>query len=149
MSSSPRKLPVFTPPGGPPRSPRPAPEILAAIGEKGVFQMLSDLYKRLDTSDARHLFPDDMQTASERSAAFFVQLLGGRPLFSMTYGPPQMRARHIPFEIDEAARQTWLACFSAVLDDAEANYGFPPEHLDGFRAFLQSFSSWMVNVAPK
>jgi len=148
MSRAPRTQPVFTPPGGPPSSPRPAPEILATIGEAGIFRMLADLYEELATSDVAGLFPADMQAASERSAAFFVQLLGGRPLFSMTYGPPQMRARHIPFEIDMAARQTWLDCFAVVLKSAEERYGFPPEHLAGFRAFLESFSSWMVNVAP-
>lgn len=149
MTSSPRTRPVYTPAGGPPRSPRPAPEILTALGQDGVFRMLADLYRRLEESDVRHLFPADMQAASERSAAFFVQLLGGPPLFSMAYGPPQMRARHIPFEIDEAARQTWLACFAAVLEEAEERYSFPPEHLEGFRDFLGSFSSWMVNVAPE
>jgi hemoglobin len=111
--------------------------------------MLADVYVRLEASDVRHLFPADMQAASERSAAFFVQLLGGRPLFSERFGPPQMRARHIPFEIDEAARQTWLDCFAAVLEAAPEAYGFPAEHVAGFRAFLDSFSTWMVNVAPE
>ena len=114
-----------------------------------MFQLLAALYVRLEESDVRDLFPEDMQAASERSAAFFVQLLGGRPLFSQRYGPPQMRARHIPFEIDEPARQTWLACFHAVLDEAPEALGFPREHVAGFRAFLDSFSSWMVNVAPE
>ena len=59
-----------------------------------------------------------------------------------------MRARHIPFAIDEAARQEWLACFDRVLDQAVEKYNFPAEHLAGFRAFLVGFSSWMVNTAP-
>jgi hemoglobin len=59
-----------------------------------------------------------------------------------------MRARHLPFVIDEAARQEWLACFDRVLADAPAKYNFPAEHLPGFRAFLVGFSSWMVNTAP-
>jgi hemoglobin len=56
-----------------------------------------------------------------------------------------MRARHLPFVIDEAARQEWLACFERVLVRAVDEYSFPAEHLDGFRNFLIGFSSWMVN----
>jgi len=143
-----RTRPVYTPAGGPPQGPRPSEEILPAVGEDAVFQMLEDLYAELETSDVRHLFPPNMKAASRKSAAFFVQLLGGPPLFSQTFGPPRMRARHLPFEIDEHARQVWLACFHKVLEDAETRYAFPPEHLAGFLEFLERFSSWMVNVAP-
>ena len=58
-----------------------------------------------------------------------------------------MRARHIPFPIDEQARQTWLECFHRVLEGAETKYAFPPQHLDGFKEFLRDFSAWMVNKA--
>jgi len=143
-----RSRPVHTPAGGPPQGPRPSEEIFGALGEEGVLRMLEDLYARLGESEVRHLFPKDMRAASRRSAAFFVQLLGGPPLFSQAFGPPRMRARHLPFEIDERARQVWLGCFRDVLADAEARYGFPPEHLPGFVDFLERFSAWMVNVAP-
>ena len=143
-----RTQPVYTPAGGPPQGPRPSEEIFGALGEDGVFRMLEDLYLELERSEVRHLFPEDMRAASRKSGAFFVQLLGGPPLFNQTYGPPRMRQRHLPFEIDERAREVWLGAFEKVLESAEERYGFPPEHLEGFRAFLRSFSSWMVNVAP-
>lgn len=116
------------------------------MGEEGVFRMLADLYVRLEKSEVRGLFPEDMPQASRKSAAFFVQLLGGRPLYSQRYGPPRMRQLHLPHEIDGAARGVWLDCFEKILAEAEIRYGFPPEHVDGFRAFLQSFSAWMVNA---
>ena len=56
------------------------------------------------------------------------------------------RARHLPFVIDAAGRQAWLDCFFKVLNDAPARYGFPPEHVDGFKKFLEDFSAWMVNT---
>ena len=56
--------------------------------------------------------------------------------------------RPFPLELDEAARRVWLEAFHRVLDSAPARYGFPEVHLEGFRAFLDGFSSWMVNVAP-
>ncbi|RKY22308.1 MAG: hypothetical protein DRQ55_01335 [Planctomycetota bacterium] len=124
----------------------PSPEILVAMGEQGVFSMLEDVYALLEASSIRALFPDDMRASSRKSGAFFVQLLGGPALYSQRYGKPQMRQRHEPFEIDDEARAVWLACFDRVLSQAERSYGFPAEHLDGFRDFLASFSAWMLNA---
>jgi len=146
MPPPPRSRPIHTPLGPPPQGPPPSPAILAAMGEDGVARMLSDFYAQLEQSEIRALFPDDLQAAANRSACFFIQVLGGRPLYSQRYGPPRMRQKHEPFEIDAAARATWLAAFDRVLERAPAAYAFPPEQLPGFRAFLQSFSGWMVNA---
>jgi hemoglobin len=56
-----------------------------------------------------------------------------------------MRARHLPFEIDEAARQTWLGCFRKVLEHP-GRYAFPEEHQPVFLHRLDDFSAWMVNT---
>jgi len=115
------------------------------MGEANIFQMIADLYKELEKSEVRRLFPADMEAASRKSAAFFVGILGGPPIYIEKYGSPRMRARHLPFEIDERARQVWLGCFDRVLEGAETKYQFPLEHLQGFKDFLKSFSAWMVN----
>ena len=138
---------IYTPPGGPPQGPGPNPEIYRIMGEANIFRMLADLYKELEKSEVRHLFPEDMEEASKKSAAFFVTVLGGPPLYFEKFGPPRMRARHLPFEIDEAARQVWLRCFDNVLEGAETKYNFPSQHLQGFKDFLKNFSAWMVNKA--
>jgi hemoglobin len=138
---------IYTPPGGPPQGPGPSPEIYRIMGEDNIFRMMLDFYMELEKSEIRHLFPPNMHEASRKSAAFFVGLLGGPPLYLQQYGSPRMRARHLPFEIDEPARQIWLRCFDNVLEGAEAKYNFPPQHLQGFKDFLKSFSAWMVNKA--
>ena len=138
---------IYTPPGGPPQGPGPNPAIYKTMGEANIFRMMSDLYKEIEKSNIRHLFPADMEEASRKSALFFVTILGGPPLYAQKFGPPRMRARHIPFEIDERARQTWLACFERILEGADVKYNFPLEHLQGFKDFLKSFSAWMVNKA--
>lgn len=139
---------IYTPPSGPPRVAPPSPEIYAVMGETNIFTMLADFYRELEQSSIRAMFPRDMQRASEKSATFFVGLLGGPPLYQQRYGPPMMRARHMPFVIDEDARQEWLRCFNLVLDHAPEKYSFPAEHIPGFRAFLDGFSGWMVNTNP-
>src|SRR5262245_26369202 len=138
---------IYVPPGGPPRVTPPSTEIYTQMGEDNIFAMMEDFYRELERSSLRPLFPVDMVAASHRSAAFFVGLLGGPPLYHQRYGNPMMRARHLPFVIDEAARQEWLACFDRVLARAVEQYNFPAKHLEGFRNFLVGFSSWMVNTA--
>jgi hemoglobin len=139
---------IYVPPGGPPRVSPPSQEIYAAMGADNIVQMLEDFYRELEASWLRPMFADDMVAASRKSAAFFIGLLGGPPLYQQLYGNPAMRARHLPFPIDEAARQEWLRCFDVVLADAPVRYDFPVEHLAGFRAFLDGFSGWVVNTAP-
>lgn len=136
---------IYTPPGGPPQGPGPNSEIYRVMGEGNIFKMMSDFYQELERSEIRHLFPADMAEASKKSAAFFVTILGGPPLYMEKYGSPRMRARHLPFEIDEKARQVWLDCFDRVLEGADTKYQFPQQHMTGFKNFLKGFSAWMVN----
>lgn len=138
---------IYTPPGGPPQGPGPNSEIYRMMGEENIFRMMSDFYKEMEKSEIRRLFPSNMEEASKKSAAFFVTILGGPPLYLQKYGPPRMRARHLPFEIDERARQVWLGCFEKTLEGADVKYQFPQQHLKGFKDFLKSFSAWMVNKA--
>lgn len=139
-------LPFF-----PPIDPRtivtPSREIYAHMGEANIYKMLSDFYFELEKSSIRFMFAKDMQAASQRSAAFFVGLFGGPPQYQERYGNPMMRARHMPFPIDQAARDVWLACFLKVLEDAPARYNFPLQFLQGFKDFLAGFSLWMMNTA--
>ena len=137
---------MYVPESGPNGAEAPSREIYAAMGEENIKAMLRDFYLRLGESPIAGMFPKDLVAASEKSALFFIGLLGGPPLYMQTYGPPRMRARHLPFVINEDFRKVWLGCFHAVLDQPE-KYGFPVEHLDGFKRFLEGFSSWMVNTA--
>lgn len=135
----------YVPPGGPPQGAGPSKEIFAGMGRENIFRMCRDFYAELEQSEIRWMFSEDMPAASKKIAAFLVGLLGGPPLYHELYGPPQMRARHMPFAIDESARQVWLACFKKTLERAENKYDFPPEHVPGFIQFLEEFSAWMVN----
>jgi len=138
---------IYTPLSGPPQGPGPDSRIYKLMGEENIFRMMSDFYKELEKSEVRHLFPADMEEASRKSATFFVTVLGGPPLYFEKYGPPRMRARHLPFEIDEHARRVWLGCFERTLEGADVKYQFPMEYMAGFKDFLRSFSGWMVNKA--
>lgn len=138
---------VYIPPGGPPQGPGPSKEIFGRMGEEAIFRMCRDFYDEIGRSPIRAMFSEDLPEASKKLAAFLVGVCGGPPLYHQRYGNPMMRARHLPFAIDEAARRVWLDCFLRTLEGAEASYGFPAEHLPGFRRWLEEFSGWMVNRA--
>ena len=140
---------IYVPPMQPGQVPPLSREIYAHMGADNVRAMLRDVYQQFEQSDIHHMFPKDMERASQKSADFFIGVLGGPPLYHQKYGNPMMRARHMPFTIDENARQVWLDCFERVLDDAVEKYSFPPQFLRNFREFLSGFSMWMVNTATK
>ncbi len=144
----PRRL--FVPPGGPPRVAPPSRAIYEQMGEANIGRLTAAVYAEFSRSAIAHLFPrepHELAVAAAKSAAFFVGLLGGPPVYQQRYGSPMLRARHLPFAIDETARQEWLRCFDRVLDRAVADFDFPAAHLPGFRHFLHEFSRWMVNTA--
>lgn len=137
----------FIPPIRPQEIAPPSRAIFAAMGEDNIRRLLADFYAELERSAIRAMFPRDMAAASQKSADFFIGLLGGPPYYHQRHGNPAMRARHAPFPIDMTARRVWLDCFETVLADAPTRYNFPAEHLPGFHAFLVGFSLWMVNTA--
>jgi len=136
---------MYVPQGGPPQGEGPSHEIYGIMGADNIYKMCDDFYQELEKSSIRALFSDDMKAASRKIAIFLIGLLGGPPLYHQTYGPPQMRRRHMGFAIDEQARQVWLGCFKKTLEGADKKYNFPEEHLSGFVQFLEDFSAWMVN----
>ncbi len=117
------------------------------MGEENIYLLLEDFYLELEKSSISGLFPDkDFVASSKKSADFFIGLMGGPPVYMQKYGPPRMRMRHIPFEIDEEARNVWLDCFFSVLENNE-KYGMPEVDIPAFKTFLDGFSTWMVNKA--
>lgn len=144
--------PIYTPPGGPPRTDRIPPGVYQAMGEAGLMALASDFYQRLGKSDIAHMFPKNpeaLEQASAKTGALLVFLCGGPPLYQQRHGPPMLRARHLPFRIDEHARQTWLRCLREATDAAQARGEFPAEYREPFDAFFTAFSAWMVNAAPE
>lgn len=135
--------PLFVPEGGPGAA-NPPPKVFEETGEAGIRAMLLDFYKELYQSEIAGMFQGKLEVSAERSALFFIGLLGGPPLYHQTHGNPRMRMRHLPFKITPEFRGQWLQCFFKVLEDPKP-YNFPEEQVPQFKDFLDSFSMWMVN----
>ncbi|MCY4380413.1 MAG: hypothetical protein OXC40_02435 [Proteobacteria bacterium] len=124
---------------------KPSSEIYLIMKEEGIRRMIIQFYSALKQSAISPMFERrSFDEAVDRSAKYFCQLLGGPPLYQKKYGPPKLRARHLPFVISESSRQIWLSTFYDVLEHPKG-FTFPREHLEEFKEFLNTFSRWMVN----
>ena len=99
--------------------------LYAALGGAAAIRRLVEaFYPRVQGHpDLAPLFPADIRPVLERQYRFLTQLLGGPPLYSELYGPPMLRARHLPHAVSPRSRDAWLACMA----EAVAEAGLPPE----------------------
>ena len=132
----------------PPPEPRPDPAIYRALGTDGVVKLIRAFYLEIGRSPIAHLFPQDFEAlmlSADNSALFWVTVLGGPPLYEDKHGKPLIRQRHYRFPITGEHRANWLACWEPVLAQA-STFNFPEEHIPGFRAWINTFSAWIVNT---
>jgi hemoglobin len=52
----------------------------------------------------------DLTSAREKLFMFLMGWTGGPQLYIERYGHPMLRKRHLPFPIDESARDQWMYC---------------------------------------
>tara|TARA_R110002073_G_scaffold275332_1_gene438889 strand:+ start:58682 stop:59152 length:471 start_codon:yes stop_codon:yes gene_type:complete len=144
-----REEPIYTPAGGPPQTDRIPPAVYQAMGEQNIIAFIRAFYTRLGESSIADMFPKsekNLMRAADKSADMFTFLFGGPHLYQQRHGQPMMRARHIPFVINEQSRQEWLRCYRETLDEAAEKYAMPAEHIDAVWQFVTEFSKWMVNA---
>jgi hemoglobin len=90
-------------------------------GEEFFVELVSGFYARVVTNPIlRPMYPEsDMKGAAWRLQKFLEQYWGGPGTYSEERGHPRLRMRHAGFEIDLAARDAWLACMMAAIDDMD------------------------------
>ncbi len=91
------------------------------IGPEAFERLIDGFYRRVATDPVlRPMYPDDeLDAAARRLRLFLIQLFGGPATYSDERGHPRLRARHLPFRIDQAARDVWMQHMQAALDEAE------------------------------
>ena len=90
-------------------------------GEEFFVELVSGFYARVATNPIlRPMYPEsDMKGAAWRLQKFLEQYWGGPGTYSEERGHPRLRMRHAVFEIDTTARDAWLACMMAAIDDMD------------------------------
>ncbi|HYG59704.1 MAG TPA: globin [Symbiobacteriaceae bacterium] len=87
-------------------------------GEQTIRRLVEAFYPRVQADpDIGPLFPADIRPVMEKQFLFLSQFFGGPALYNERHGNPMLRARHMPFAIDEKRARAWLACMAAALDE--------------------------------
>ena len=84
---------------------------------------------------------DDMAGAEYRMRTFLIGRFGGPPTYIEERGHPRLRMRHMPFQINQAARDRWFELMSKALDETQ----LPAEADSILRQFFEGMSSFMMN----
>jgi len=119
-------------------------DIYSIIGEEGFTRLIAAFYQQVPNDDVLGpMYPaHDLKGAEQRLRDFLIFRFGGPQRYIEQRGHPRLRARHLPFPINQAARDRWLH----LMDSAFASAALPREVEDQLRAFFEQTSTFMINL---
>ncbi|MFM8534454.1 MAG: globin [Acidimicrobiia bacterium] len=119
-------------------------EIYQQIGEDGFARLAAAFYRQVPTDHILGpMYPaDDMPGAEERLRDFLVGRFGGPQRYMEQRGHPRLRMRHMPYKLDQAARDRWVQLMERALDEAQ----LPKESEELLRAFFHHMASFLMNT---
>ncbi|QTC41751.1 globin [Bacillus sp. V3] len=92
------------------------------IGPDRIHALVEAFYPKVYRDpDLAPLFEGDMSEIMRKQYMFLTQFLGGPPLYSEEFGPPAMKARHLPFEITPERARCWLSCMKEAFEETGLN----------------------------
>ncbi len=106
-------------------------------------KLVNEFYRRVEADDTlRAMFPDDLAAGKEFQFLFLSQYFGGPTTYIEQRGHPRLRMRHMPFAIDEAARDAWLRHMLAAIDVVQIE---EPAR-SAMREYFERASEAMINT---
>ena len=85
--------------------------------------------------------PEDLAGAEERLRLFLTFRFGGPQDYLQRRGHPALRARHAPFQINQAARDRWMLLMNQAIDECH----FPEPAPAVLRNFLGHVATFLIN----
>ena len=121
----------------------PDEDVYAIVGEDGFTRLVHAFYAKVpDDPVLGAMYPThDLAGAEERLRDFLVGRFGGPPRYIEQRGHPRLRMRHMPFAIDDAARNRWVALMNRALDETK----LPEEVTSLLREFFDATATFMIN----
>jgi hemoglobin len=115
-----------------------------AIGGEATIRKLVEAFypKVYRDADLSPLFHDRMESIMHKQYLFLTQFTGGPPLYSDQHGPPQMRQRHLDFEVTPCRAKAWLRCMKEAMNDI----GLSGHRAQWFYERLTQVAGYMVNT---
>lgn len=118
-------------------------EIYQQIGEEGFARLVAAFYQQVPTDDILGpMYPkDDLHGAEQRLRDFLVGRFGGPPRYMEQRGHPRLRMRHMPFKLNQPARDRWVQLMDQALDQVK----LPKESDDLLRGFFHHMATFLIN----
>ncbi len=118
-------------------------EIYSIIGEEGFTRLIAAFYRQVPQDDILgKMYPEeDRAGAEQRLRDFLIYRFGGPQRYIEQRGHPRLRARHLPFRIDQVARDRWMRLMNSAFVEA----ALPPEVEQFLRSFFDQMASFMIN----
>ena len=120
-------------------------QVFETVGEEGFTRLIRSFYAQVpDDPILGPMYPrDDLAGAEQRLRDFLIGRFGGPQRYTEQRGHPRLRMRHMPFTIDTAARNQWVALMDRALDEAQ----FPEDVAALLREFFHGVATFMINRA--
>lgn len=107
-------------------------------GEAGVRRLVETFYDHMEgdaqAQEIRAMHAKSLRGSREKLFLFLSGWLGGPDLYVKKYGHPRLRRRHLPFAINSRARDQWMQCMRAAMDDLAIEPGLKSQLLSAFQA---------------
>ena len=118
-------------------------EVLAKLGEDGIQRLIREFYSQIPEDPLLGpMYPeDDLDAAEERLRDFVIFRLGGSPRYIQERGHPRLRQRHVPFPVDQAARDRWVQ----LMDKAFVQSEVPEDLATPLREFFADVATFLIN----
>lgn len=132
-----------------PASPEPARDPATPFarlgGEAGVRSLVDRFYDLMDLEPAyagiRRLHPSTLDGSRDKLFWFLCGWLGGPNHYIDRFGHPRLRARHLPYAIDVAERDQWMACMQQALREEQVDTALADKLAEAF----SGTADWMRN----
>lgn len=117
--------------------------IYGAIGEEGFARLVGAFYRQVPADDILGpMYPaDDLVGAEERLRDFLVGRFGGPPRYIEQRGHPRLRMRHMPFPLNQAARDRWMQLMTNAIAEAQ----LPKGAAEVLLGFFDPMSTFLIN----
>lgn len=116
------------------------------VGGRATFEKLvRAFYEGVRTDEVLlPMYPEqpDLEGAIQRLTGFLEQYWGGPGTYSQERGHPRLRMRHLPFKVNQDARDRWLLHMRRALD----SLALPPLQDATLWAYLDRAAHAMVNT---
>lgn len=116
------------------------------VGGDVTFQKLVDIFYERVAADPvlRPMFPDDLEPGKRWQFLFLTQFFGGPARYATERGHPRLRMRHMPFVINDEAREHWLGHMLVAVDEV----GIEEPARTVMRDYFERASTHMINAFP-